>query len=61
VRYLVAIDKGWPVLLTDAEPLPWSAQIASEHESGQEAADAFDRLKAAMAQARDAEAIRTRH
>ena len=25
------------------------------------AADAFDRLKAAMAQARDAEAIRTRH
>ena len=59
MRYLVAIDKGWPVLLTDAEPLPWSAQIVSEHEPGQEAADAFDRL--AMAQAWDAEAIRTRH
>jgi hypothetical protein len=46
---------NWPVLLTDAQPLPWSAQIVSEHETGQEAADAFDRLRVAMAQARDGE------
>ena len=49
------------MLLSDAEPLAWSAQVVSEHKTGQEAADAFDRLKAAMAQARDAEAMRTKH
>ena len=53
MRYLVAPDKGWPVLLTDAEPLPWSAQIVSEHKTRQEAADAFDQLKVAMARARE--------
>ena len=61
MRYLVAIEKGWPVLLTDAAPLPWSAQVVSEHADSREAADAFDRLKAAMALARDDEAMRTEH
>jgi hypothetical protein len=34
VRYFVATEKGWPVLLTDAQPLAWSAQIVSEHTNG---------------------------
>lgn len=53
IRYFVALDKGWPVLLTDAKPLPWSAQIVSEHENSQEAADAFDELKRAFFKAQE--------
>jgi hypothetical protein len=47
----VAMDKGWPVLLSDKDALPWSAQLVSEHDNGQDAADAFDQLKRVLARA----------
>ena len=54
MAWKVALDKGWPVLLGVNEPLPWSAQLVSEHEEGQEAAHAYDQLKRAVFAAMDA-------
>jgi hypothetical protein len=61
VRHFVALEKGWPVLLTDNEPLPRCAEIVGTHDDGQDAADSFDRLKAVVALARDDETPGTVH
>ncbi len=61
MRYRVAVDKGWAVLLLEGEPVPWSAQVVSEHDDAQEATAALDRLKAALAKAREDDGHGVRH
>ncbi len=61
MRYRVAVDKGQAVLLLEGEPLRWSAQVVSEHDDDQEAVAALDRLKAALARAREDEPEATKH
>ncbi len=55
MRYRLAIQKGWAIILTDHEPLPHDAEVVSEHDDGRQLVEAYDRLKVALAQARGTE------